>query len=321
MAIDNARLYDLAQKSAEERQALLNSERAARAEAERLNRSKDEFLAMLAHELRNPLAPVSAAADVLRMAGDDPNRVRQVSEIITRQIGHFTHLIDDLMDVSRVTRGLIALDRQPLDLKTVIGVAIEQVRPMIEARKHRLTTRMDAEHAIVQGDRTRLVQVISNLLSNAAKYTPPHGEITLEVAADDDCASVVVTDNGNGIDTTLLPHLFDLFTQGSRSLDRSQGGLGIGLALVKAIVGLHNGEVRAFSDGPGKGSTFKIMIPYIQGEDVTALETGSSDVKAQRLHILVVDDNGDAATSLAILLKAVGHHVKVAMNAKEALQQ
>ncbi len=321
MALDNARLYDQAQKAAEERQKLLTNERAARAEAERLNRSKDEFLAMLAHELRNPLAPVSAAADVLRLASNDPDRVRQVSDIISRQIGHFAHLIDDLMDASRVTRGLIRLETEPLDLKTIIGAAVEQVRPMIEARKHSLTTRIDADHATVNGDRTRLVQVITNLLTNAVKYTPDHGEITVKVEADRECAKIVVTDNGNGIDASLLPHVFELFSQGGRGLDRSQGGLGIGLALVKTIVTLHHGEVEAFSDGPGKGSTFTICIPRMHVESEPFPEARSEGMESPGLRILVVDDNVDAANSLAILLKAVGHHVTIATNAKDALNK
>ncbi len=321
MAIDNARLYDLAQKAAEERQVLLSSERAARSEAERLNHSKDEFLAMLAHELRNPLAPVSAAAEILRRAGNDPGRVRQVSDIISRQIGHLSHLIDDLMDVSRVTRGLIRLDTQPLDLKTIIGTAIEQVRPMIEARHHSLTTRIDADHAIVNGDRIRLVQVIANLLTNAARYTPAHGDITLNIETDGKYARIVVTDNGDGIDAALLPHVFDLFTQGTRGLDRRQGGLGIGLALVKAIVSLHHGEVQAFSHGAGKGSTFTISIPRAHGETLPLQDARSDEKETRRLSILVVDDNPDAAESLRILLEAVGHRVVVAPNAMDAMNR
>lgn len=322
MAVDNARLYDLAQRAAEERRMLLSNERAARAEAERLNRSKDEFLAMLAHELRNPLAPVSAAADILRLAGSDPKRVRQVSDIISRQIGHFTHLIDDLMDVSRVTRGLIQIEAMPVDLKSIVSTAIEQARPTIEARHHSLTTRMDADHAIVNGDRTRLVQVIVNLLTNAAKYTPAHGEITLKIDADSEHVRIVVTDNGNGIEASLLPHIFDLFTQGNRGLDRSQGGLGIGLALVKAIVTHHHGAVQAFSNGAGTGSTFTVSIPLLRDESIPYQghpRDNVDNVETSSLSILVVDDNLDAADSMDILLKAVGHRVVVASNATDAL--
>lgn len=321
MAIDNARLYALAQKAAAERQTLLTSERTARAEAERLNRAKDEFLAMLAHELRNPLAPVSAAAELLRKAGHDTAKVRQVSDIISRQIHHFTHLIDDLMDVSRVTRGLIQLEMEPLDLKTILSAAVEQVRPMLEARQHLLTIRMEAEHTIVNGDRTRLVQVMANLLTNAAKYTPIQGDITLKVEADSEFAKVVVSDNGNGIDAALLPHVFDLFTQGGRGLDRSQGGLGIGLALVKSIVSLHHGEVHAFSDGPGTGSTFTVIFPRTDNTSVPSKNSGDHETATRILSIMVVDDNLDAANSLAMLLQAIGHNVIVASTAADAMSK
>lgn len=321
IAVDNARLYELSQKAAEERQARLTSESAARAEAERLNRSKDEFLAMLAHELRNPLAPVSAAAEVLRLAGSDAVRVRQASDIISRQIGHFTRLIDDLMDVSRVTRGLIQLEIEPLDLKSIISIAIEQARPMIEAGQHSLSTRLEAEHTFVNGDRTRLVQVVANLLTNAAKYTPARGEITLKVETDSEFAKIIVTDNGNGMDASLLPHVFDLFTQGRRGLDRSQGGLGIGLALVKAIVTQHQGRVQALSDGPGLGSSFTVTIPLINDRRAQSEDKTSVEVASRNLSILVVDDNIDAANSLAMLLKMIGHQVTVSSNAADAMNK
>ncbi|HEV2612925.1 MAG TPA: ATP-binding protein [Noviherbaspirillum sp.] len=318
IAIDNARLYDVAQKSALERQVLLSSERAARAEAERLIRAKDEFLAMLAHELRNPLAPVSAAAQMLKLAPNDEPRVRQASAIISRQVVHMTHLIDDLMDVSRVTRGLIQLEKETLDIRSIIASAIEQARPLIEARRHILGTQIDAERAFVHGDRTRLVQVVTNLLNNAAKYTPAGGEIGLRVETADKQVRVSVTDNGNGMDSSLVPHVFDLFTQGTRDLDRSQGGLGIGLALVKAIVALHEGHISAASEGLGKGSTFTVSLP--QAEIVTVRsENGESLYDVDVLHIMVVDDNADAAHSLAVLLQALGHFVTVKTNARDAL--
>jgi signal transduction histidine kinase/ActR/RegA family two-component response regulator len=320
IAVDNARLYDQAQKAAQERQELLASERAARAEAERLIRAKDEFLAMLAHELRNPLAPVSAAAQILNLAGHDETRVRQVSEIISRQVGHLTHLIDDLMDVSRVTRGLIQLEKESVDIKSVVASAVEQVRPLIEERQHALNIRMDADHAVVHGDRTRLVQVVTNLLNNAAKYTQPRGEISLYVGLQGMQVLIRISDNGNGIDASLLPYVFDLFTQGTRHLDRSQGGLGIGLALVKAVVGLHAGQITASSDGLGQGSTFTVFLP--QATPDTALTTVEAPVAtdASALSILVVDDNYDAAHSLAVLLQALGHHVTVKTSAATALE-
>lgn len=320
IAIDNARLYDVAQKSALERQMLLSSERAARAEAERLIRAKDEFLAMLAHELRNPLAPVSAAAHMLKLSGNNEPRVRQASDIITRQVGHLTHLIDDLMDVSRVTRGLVQLEKETLDIKSIVANAVEQARPLIEARRHTFNTRIDAERAYVHGDRTRLVQVVTNLLNNAAKYTPVGGEICLRVEATDKHVQISVIDNGNGMDASLVPHVFDLFTQGTRDLDRSQGGLGIGLALVKAIVALHEGGISAASEGLGKGSTFTVSLPQAEIETARP-EYDEPAHSAGVLRIMVVDDNFDAAHSLAVLLQALGHHVTVKTNARGALDE
>lgn len=320
IAIDNARLYEIAQKSSQERQALLSSERAARAEAEQLIHAKDEFLAMLAHELRNPLAPVSAAAQLLKLAGNDEKRVRQASEIIARQVSHLTNLIDDLMDMSRVTRGLVQLEKETLDIKSVVSTALEQARPLIESRQHILNTRMDADYALVFGDRTRLIQVVANLLNNAAKYTPAGGEISLRVETRDRQIQISVTDNGNGMDSSLIPYVFDLFTQGSRDLDRSQGGLGIGLALVKAIVSLHEGQVSATSAGLGKGSTFFVTLPQAMTE-ISMSEEDENSYIADALRIMVVDDNVDAAHSLAVLLQALGHHVTVKTNAKTALDE
>ncbi len=318
IAIDNARLYELANRAAEERQTLLASERAARAEAEHLNRSKDEFLAMLAHELRNPLAPVSSAAELLRLVNHEPERVQHLSEIISRQIGHFTHLIDDLMDVSRVTRGLIELDMEPLDIKSIIATAIEQVRPMIETRQHELATQLTGAHTIVLGDRTRLVQVLANLLTNAAKYTPPNGTVTLKVEAVGEWITIDVIDNGSGMDASLIPRVFDLFTQGARGLDRTQGGLGIGLALVKAIANLHQGEVTAHSAGPGLGSVFTVRLPRVGAyENLSLISTPEKSTR--QLNILLVDDNIDAAESLSMLLQMVGHNVVTASTATDAL--
>lgn len=320
IAIDNARLYESSRKSAEEREGLLANERAARADAERLIRSKDEFLAMLAHELRNPLAPVSAAAEILKLAGHDEKGIRQASDIISRQVGHLTHLIDDLMDVSRVTRGLVQLEKENLDVKTLIATAVEQARPLIEARGHVLTTRIEAETAVVFGDRMRLVQVIANLLNNATKYSPVASEITLRLETSEERISISVIDNGNGIEASLLPHVFDLFTQGTRGLDRSAGGLGIGLALVKAIVSLHDGVVTARSAGLNMGSTFTVSLPQIY--DKSAGDAPESEMLIPgSFHVMVVDDNIDAAHSLAVLLKALGYQVSVKANAKNALAE
>lgn len=317
-ALDNARLYETAHKAAAEREILLGRERLARTEAERLAGAKDEFLAMLAHELRNPLAPVSAAAELLRLERADADQIRRASLVITRQVGHLTHLIDDLMDVSRITRGLVELHREVLDVNTVVASAVEQVKPLIQARQHTFTLRRDPSLVNVFGDRTRLVQVVANLLNNAAKYTPPGGEITLEVIAEQEQVLLHVHDNGTGIDEALLPHVFELFTQGARTLDRGQGGLGIGLALVQTIVALHEGSVHVASAGRGQGSQFTICLPIVQGIPARIDAHGTARA-TQGLRVLIVDDNVDAAQSLAVLLKAIGYEVAVEFSAEGAL--
>jgi PAS domain S-box-containing protein len=227
------------------------------------DRRKDEFLAMLAHELRNPLAPISSAADMLRIAYSGEPRVKQISEIVARQVAHMRHLVDDLLDVSRVTRGLVAINRQSLDLRRVVGEAVEQSRPLVEARHHQLEVTLSGGPMMVDGDHTRLVQVVANLLNNAAKYTPEGGRIEVGMEAREGQARLTVRDNGTGIGPDLLPVVFDLFTQGSRTLDRAQGGLGLGLALVRKLVELHGGQVEAASAGPGQGSTFTVSLPLL----------------------------------------------------------
>ena len=264
VAIDNARLYELAQRAAREREGILASERAARAEAERHSKMKDKFLAMLAHELRNPLAPITNAAQLLRMPSVDENLRLKASSIISRQVRHMTELVDDLLDVSRVTRGLVKLETETLELSGVLRAAVEQARPHIEERKHALTVEAPMRQVMVAGDRTRLVQVLVNLLNNAAKYTPQGGKITLRLEAGPEQARMTVIDNGAGMDAKLLPHVFDLFTQAERTPDRSQGGLGIGLALVKTIVQMHGGQVEAHSDGPNLGSSVSVLLPLTQ---------------------------------------------------------
>ncbi|WP_177207883.1 sensor histidine kinase [Massilia yuzhufengensis] len=224
------------------------------------DRRKDEFLAMLAHELRNPLAPIASAAEVLKLVAC-PDRIRVSSEVIGRQVRHMTALVNDLLDVSRVTRGLIKLDRAIVDIASIVDSAVEQARPLVALRGHAFTVEMQAPGARVDGDATRLVQVIANLLNNAAKYTPRGGSIVLRVARMDARVALSVTDDGIGIGPELLPQVFDLFTQAERTPDRSQGGLGIGLALVRTMVALHGGEVRAESDGAGSGSTFTVWLP------------------------------------------------------------
>ena len=228
------------------------------------DRRKDEFLAMLAHELRNPLAPISAAAEVLRLGTASADRIRHSSSVIGRQVRHLKSLIDDLLDVSRVTRGLIQLDLALLDPMALVASAVEQSQPLINARDHVLVVEGDAGGAQVEGDANRLVQVLVNLLNNAAKYTPDGGRIALTVSRDGDRVVVSVRDNGTGIDAAMLPQVFDLFTQAQRTPDRAQGGLGIGLALVKTIVSLHGGHVTAHSDGLGVGSVFTLSLKAVE---------------------------------------------------------
>jgi PAS domain S-box-containing protein len=284
-------------------------------------RRKDEFLAMLAHELRNPLAPISSAAQLLGHVAADEKRVRQAGQIIGRQVRHLTGLVDDLLDVSRVTRGLVELQRERVDLKSVIASAVEQARPLIEARGHHLDQSMDAAAAWVDGDRIRLVQVVANLLNNAAKYTPQGGAIALSLDVTDGSAAIAVRDNGIGIGPELLPQVFELFTQAERTPDRAQGGLGLGLALVKSLVGLHGGRVDAASGGPGLGSTFRIALPLAPAGHGAASGNGAAAAPQapQARHIVIVDDNADAAQSLAEILRAFGHRVDVAHEPRDAL--
>lgn len=286
------------------------------------DRRKDEFLAMLAHELRNPLAPIRNAAHLLRLVHSDEPRVRQASEIITRQVGHMTGLVDDLLDMSRVTRGLVTLDCETLDLRQVIASAVEQVRALIDARRHRLTLDLGPHAVQVLGDRMRLVQVVSNLLSNAAKYTPDGGAIEVLATLNPQDVELTVQDNGAGLEPELLPHVFELFAQGQRPPDRAQGGLGLGLALVKSLVGLHGGNVAVHSLGPGHGCTFSVWLP--RAATPTAHEPlvptlSQPAASGDGLAVLVVDDNADAANSLAELLQTGGHRVSVHGSGPSAL--
>jgi signal transduction histidine kinase len=239
----------------------LKALQASETELKAMNHRKDEFLAMLAHELRNPLAPITNAAEMLRMVARDDAKVLRAAEVIARQAKHLSTLVDDLLDVSRVTRGLVELKMSMVDLHAVVESAVEQAQPLLHAKRHSLNVRHERGHPFVVGDRNRLVQVLVNLLNNATKYTPDGGIITLTVHNDGFRVLVDVEDNGIGIEAGLLPHIFGLFTQASRTPDRAQGGLGIGLALVKAIVTLHGGEVTASSGGPGAGSKFTVILP------------------------------------------------------------
>jgi signal transduction histidine kinase/CheY-like chemotaxis protein len=303
------------------RQALAEQESLNEA-LRRADQRKDEFLAMLAHELRNPLAPIVSAATMLSNFELQPSMVQRAADIIARQAGHMTSLIDDLLDVSRVTRGKVELEFVELDLKDVLADAVEQVRPLIEKHGHRLVQEAMPAPALVVGDRKRLVQVMTNLLSNAAKYTLEGGRIEVRLATRGASIDLTIRDDGIGMSPELIASAFDLFSQGTRGLDRSQGGLGIGLALVRSLLKLHGGEVTAASDGPGCGSTFRVTLPLSARAGAAAPAAGADAPQGNpaALRIGVVDDNEDAAVTLALLLETLGHTVSVAHSARAALE-
>lgn len=287
------------------------------------NRRKDEFLAMLAHELRNPLAPISAAAEVLETFALDQKRTADTARIISRQVKHLTALVDDLLDVSRVTRGLVTINQDRIDLKSVIYHAVEQATKFIETQRHHLRFDLTADSAYVMGDQKRLVQIVTNLLNNAAKYTPAGGAIHIRLSVDGDVFALSVEDNGIGIPADLQPHVFDLFTQADRTSDRTQGGLGIGLALAKNLAEQHGGKISCFSEGKGRGSRFTLSLPrHILVADPASSARANPhgiDHTSKPLRILVVDDNADAAQTLALYLEAIGHQVFVEESSQAAL--
>jgi signal transduction histidine kinase/ActR/RegA family two-component response regulator len=286
------------------------------------NRRKDEFLAMLAHELRNPLAPIRNAVEIMRTVSSSDDRINKGSDTISRQVQHLVRLVDDLLDVSRVTQGKVLLQREALELTGVISRGIELARPLIDARHHKLEVTLPAIGELtVEGDATRLAQVIGNLLDNAAKYTDEGGSIHLSATRDNESVFIRVRDNGIGISPDLLPRVFDLFIQAERSPDRAQGGLGIGLSLVKNLIELHGGTVEARSNGPGNGSEFIVRLPILQKQWVR--EATATKHQARRLRpnqrVLVVDDNIDAAETLRMLLEMNGHEVRCAHEGAQAI--
>ncbi len=282
-----------------------------------VDRRKDEFLAMLAHELRNPLAPITMAAGILSRPGISQKTRDEMSAIVVRQAGHMTRMIDDLLDVSRINKGLATLDREALDLNEILASAVEQVRALMEKQMHEFSMQLADEALYVEGDRVRLVQVFANILTNAAKYTPAAGKNHVELAIAGTHARVIVRDNGVGMSKSLLPNIFDIFTQAERTPDRTQGGLGLGLSLVKNLLGLMGGTVTAGSDGLGMGSEFSVLLPRLILKSGQPLPYVAG--KVQVMHIMVVDDNVDAATTLAMLLEMDDHTVSVAHSAEQAL--
>ncbi|MEO7641971.1 MAG: ATP-binding protein, partial [Ramlibacter sp.] len=288
------------------------------------DRRKDEFLAMLAHELRNPLAPISAAAYLLKVGEVDETRIRKTSEIIGRQVRHLTSLVDDLLDVSRVSRGQVQLEKIPLEMRVVVADAVEQANPLILQRGHHLVLHLAPGAARVFGDAKRLVQVIANLLGNAAKYTPEGGNIRLTMQVEQEQVVLTVQDDGIGLAAELIPHIFELFTQAERTSDRSGGGLGLGLALVRSLVELHGGKVSCASAGLECGSVFTVSLPLLAADDEpsdVAPAVRAPVAAARPLLIMIVDDNVDAALTLAMLLEALGHRVIVEHGSRVALER
>jgi signal transduction histidine kinase/DNA-binding response OmpR family regulator len=308
-ALDNARLYSAVQQA---------------------DRQKNDFLSMLAHELRNPLAPIRNAVTILRSSDSDQPARDWAGGVIDRQVTHLVRLVDDLLDVSRITRGKIRLRRELVEIAAVVAHAVEASRPEIIARGHALSVTVPPAPIQVNGDPARLAQVITNLLNNAAKYTEPGGRVWLSVETTEHEAVIRVRDTGIGIPADMLGTVFDLFTQGDHSLDRSAGGLGIGLTLVHRLVGLHGGTVTAASDGPGCGSEFTIRLPLVAETGIATMSTnGSHPIQAAApppagdpchgRRVLVVDDNVDGADSLGRLLQLDGHHVRLAHDGPTAL--
>jgi PAS domain S-box-containing protein len=286
------------------------------------DRHKDEFLATLAHELRNPLAPIRNMLEVLRRTGTADDAVQQARTIMERQLRHVTRLIDDLLDVSRIRTGRIALRTARIDLAAVVQQALDGVLPAITAAKHRLTVSLPPQGLFVNGDPTRLAQVLGNLLDNACKYTEPggHGHIALRVTADGDTATIRVQDNGMGVPAGMLARIFDMFTQVDRSAARAQEGLGIGLSLVKRLVEMHGGTVEAHSGGLGEGCEVVVRLPLLAAGSAEPAPVAAAPV-ARGCRILVVDDNRDAASSLAMLLELTGNTVRTANDGAHALRE
>ena len=287
-----------------------------------LDRRKDEFLAILAHELRNPLAPLSNSLEVLRRAENSPELMEQTRGVMERQVRQMVRLVDDLMDVSRMTRGKVELRRQRTELAAVLASAVETARPFIEASGHELTLTLPPEPVFLDADPSRLAQVFSNLLNNAAKYTEQAGQIGLTAERQESEVIVKVRDTGIGIPGDVLPRIFDIFTQGDQSLERAQGGLGIGLSIVRGMVELHGGSVKAHSAGLGQGSEFTVRLPVLVSPtpEIQAAE-GDGEPAALPSHrrILVADDNQDSVESLALLLTLRGSEVRIAHDGWEAV--
>jgi signal transduction histidine kinase/ActR/RegA family two-component response regulator len=285
------------------------------------NRRKTEFLATLAHELRNPLAPLSNGLHLMRMGASKPELLEKTRQMMERQIQHMVHLVDDLLDVARISTGKVELRRRRIDLKEVVATAVETSASLIESGHHKLHVELPSQPLPMDADPTRIAQVVSNLLNNAAKYTPEAGRITLKVRVEGNEAVLSVTDTGIGIDADALSKVFEMFAQVPSSATKPQGGLGIGLSLVQSLVALHGGSVSASSPGTGQGSTFTVRLPLATAETAGAeAKAANASAKPGQLQVMVVDDNTDAAESLGVLLDIEGHAAHIAHTGAEALQ-
>ncbi|HZQ71665.1 MAG TPA: PAS domain S-box protein [Burkholderiales bacterium] len=285
------------------------------------DRRKGEFLAVLAHELRNPLAPIQNCLDLMTITETDPEGARRARDIMTRQVKQIVRLVDDLLEISRIDQGKIELRREPLDLSAVMLSAVETSRPAIEAGKHTLNVTLATEPLPVNGDPVRLSQVVANLLNNAAKFTDPGGTIALRVRREAEHAEIEVQDSGIGIDAETLPRLFEMFSQGAQVGRRSSSGLGIGLALARSLVTLHGGRIDARSDGPGKGAVFTVRLPLASALAAEKPQQQAAPPSRAAAHkrVLVVDDNADAAEALAMMLKSMGHEAYTATDGRIGL--
>ncbi len=282
-------------------------------------KSKDDFLAMLGHELRNPLSGISAAAQLLVEATLDERGNKECANIIRRQSKHMTDLLNDLLDVSRVNQGKVVIERVFVDLGEVMHAAVEQVSELVKQHEHRLVLNLPTEPVWVRGDKTRLVQVVTNLLVNAARYTPNNGVLTLTLSATQDHAQLSVQDNGIGITQEMATKVFEIFTQATRSTDGKKGGLGLGLSLVKSMVEAHGGKATVYSVGLSHGSTFSVTLPLAQPQPQPQPQP-QRVTEVNSLDILLVEDNQDAAQTLAMMLAFEGHRVDIAYNGQEAMQ-
>ncbi len=313
---DEMRLVDILTRTA----GVAVERRRAEEALREADRRKDEFLATLAHELRNPLAPMRNALQVIQLAGGDVAAVAQAREMMERQMRHMVRLVDDLLDVSRITRGKLELRKQRVDLAAVVRTAVEASRPLVEAAGHLLTITLPPQPVFVDGDPVRLAQVFSNLLNNAAKYTDRGGRIWLTAERQGSDAVVSVRDSGLGIPREMLGKVFELFTQVDHTLEKAQGGLGIGLTLVRRLAEMHGGSVEANSEGTGKGSEFTVRLPALFFAPARDERAAEESTPSSRRRILVVDDNRDSAISLGMMLELMGNEVRTAHDGLEAVQ-